>query len=121
MRRFLVIAIPIATLLLFVFIMISGNILKKPLSEDDNIPRSINDIIEAVDNEAWDEADGKLRGLEGAWDKIIFRVQFGSEREEINNITTSIARLKGAIKAEDRAGALIESYEAFSHWLELGN
>ncbi|MDD4113375.1 MAG: DUF4363 family protein [Herbinix sp.] len=121
MRRFLIIAIPIVTLLLFFIIMISGNILKKPLGKDDNIPRSIHDIIDAVDNEAWDEADGKLRGLEGAWEKVVFRAQFGSEREEIKNITTSIARLKGAIKAEDKAGALMESYEAFNHWLELGN
>ncbi len=121
MRRLLIIIIPIVTLLLFILIMFSGNILKRPLGEDDDIPRSIDDIIEAVDSEAWDEADGKLQALESAWDKVIIRVQFASERDEINGLTTSIARLKGALKAEDKAGALMELYEAYNHWVELGN
>jgi hypothetical protein len=121
MRRLLIIAIPVATLLLFICIMFSGNILKKPLGEDDNIPKSIDDIIEAVNNEAWDEANGKFRSLESAWDKLIFRVQFGSERDEINKLSTSIARLKGAMEAEDKAESLMELYEAYNHWDRLGN
>lgn len=121
MRRLLIILIPIVTLLFFVFIMLSGNILKKPLGIDDDIPGSIDDIIEAVNNEAWDIAYDKLQGLENAWDKVIFRVQFGSERDEINKLTTSIARLKGAVDAEDKAEALMVLYEAYNHWEELGN
>lgn len=120
MRRFLIIVIPIATLLLFLFIMFSGNILKKPMGEKDNIPKSLGEIIEAVNNENWDEADGKIQGLEYAWERVIFRVQFGSERDEINNLSTNIARLKGAVEAEDKAGALMELHEAYHHWDELG-
>lgn len=101
--------------------MFSGNILKRPFGRDDNIPKSINYMIEVVNSEAWEEADDKLKDLEGAWDKVLFRIQFGSEREEINRFTTNIARLKGAVMAEDKAGALMELYEAFNHWLELGS
>lgn len=121
MRKFFIIVIPIVTLLLFVLIMSSGNILKRPLGEDDDIPQSIDNIIEAVENEAWSEAASKLQDLDKLWDKVIKRVQFGSERDEINKLSTSIARLKGAVKAEDKAGALMELYEAYNHWDELGN
>lgn len=121
MRRLLIVALPIITLLIFVFIMLSGGIFKRPLGEDDNVPGTINNMIEAVTNDAWEDADSKLKDLEKAWNKIIFRVQFSSERDEINRLTTSIARLQGAVKAEDKGGALMELYEAYSHWEELAN
>ena len=121
MRRFLIIVIPIVTLLLFVFIMISGNILKKPFGEDDNIPKAIDDIIKDVKNEAWEEAGHGLETLNKAWDKVLFRIQFGSERDEINQFNTSLARLQGAVEAEDISGALMELYEVYSCWDGLGN
>lgn len=121
MRRFLITIIPLITLALFVFIMLSGNILKRPLGEDDDIVGSLDDIIEAVNSDAWNEAGGKLQSLERAWNRVVNRVQFGSERDEINKLTTCLARLKGAIMAKDRAGALMELYEAYNHWIELGN
>lgn len=121
MRRFLIRIIPLITLALFTFIMLSGNILKRPLGEDDDIVGSIDDIIEAVNKDAWYEANDMLQGLERAWKKVVSRVQFGSERDEINRLTTCIARLQGAISAKDRSGALMELYEAHNHWVELGN
>lgn len=121
MRRFLIIVIPIITMIIFVFIMLSGTILKKPFGKFDDVPGSIDDIIAAVNDEDWDDAANKLNGLEKAWDKVIFRVQFSSERDEINKLSTCIARLKGAVTAQDKAGALMELYEAHNHWVELGN
>ncbi len=120
MRRFLVRLIPIVVLLVFAFIMLSGDILKRNLADNDDMPGSIDDIIEAVNNDAWDKANDKLRDLEIAWDKVLSRVQFGSERDRIDKLTTSIARLKGAVKAEDKTGALMELYEVYNHWVELG-
>lgn len=121
MRKFLLMAIPIAVLIIFILLMHSGSILKKPLGEDDDIPQSINDMIEVVNNESWQEADNELNDLIKAWDKVVRRVQFGSERDEINKFTTCLARLQGAVKAEDKASALMELYEAYNHWNELGN
>lgn len=121
MRRLFITIIPIVTLLLFIFIMHSGSILKKPLGEEDDIPLSINNIIEAVNNESWDEVDSKFQSLENAWDKVLFRVQFGSERDRIDKLTTSIARLKGALIAEDKASAMMELYEIYNHWEGLGS
>lgn len=121
MRRILIIAIPVITLVLFVLIMHSGNFLKRPMGKDDDIPGTIDGIIEAVRNDSWDEADSRLKGLENAWKKVLFRVQFGSERDEINQLTKNIARLKGAVTAKDKSGALMELNEAYMHWDELGN
>ena len=57
MRKFLIYAIPIASLVIFILIMQSGNILKKPIGNNDNFPQAINDLIEAVEKEKWDVAD----------------------------------------------------------------
>lgn len=120
MRKFLIRAIPIAALILFVIIMQSGNILKKPIGKNDNIPQSINDMIEVVSNDSWEEADNALKSLVEAWDKVLTRVQFSSERDEINKFNTCLARLQGAVKAEDKSNALMELYEAYNHWEDLG-
>ena len=84
MRKFLVITIPIVTLILFVLIMFSGNILKRPLGKDDNIPESIQLIIQDIESENWKDADNKTYTLSNTWKKVVKRIQFISERDEIN-------------------------------------
>jgi len=121
MRKFLVIAIPIATLAIFILVMLSGNFLKRPLGKDDNIPESIQIIINDVKAEKWEEADKKAVLLSVSWKKVVNRVQFSSERDEINAINVNIARLHGAIWAKDKSASMQELYEAYEHWDELGN
>lgn len=121
MRRFVVIAIPIVTLVFFILIMLSGNYLKRPLGENDDIPQKIEELIEAVKNERWDEVSKETEELDNAWNRVVRRVQFSSERDEINFFSMNIARLRGAIIAKDKAGALTELKEAYEHWDELGN
>ena len=50
MRKFLVISIPIISLIFFVLIMLSGNILKKSFGKNDNIPESIQLITQDVES-----------------------------------------------------------------------
>jgi len=121
MRKFLVISIPIVTLILFVLIMFSGNILKYPLGKDDNIPESIKLLIQDIESENWEDADIKIDNLSTTWEKIVKRIQFSSERDEINSFSTNIARLHGAIMAKDKSSSFSELYEAKDHWDELGN
>jgi hypothetical protein len=120
MRKFLVISIPIVTLLLFVAIMLSGEILKKPFGKDDNIQQSIESLMQDIQSENWEEASQNVEGLEEAWKKVVKRVQFSEERNEINGFTTNMARIKGAIEAKDKSGGLQELYEANEHWEDLG-
>lgn len=121
MRKFLIWAIPVAALVTFVLIMQSGNFMKKPWGKNDDVPRAIDELIEAVNNGNWDEADKKLENLKDAWNNVLKRVQFCSEREEINDISACIARLKGAIAAKDKSDALMELYETYCHWEDLGS
>lgn len=121
MRKFLVITIPIVTIAIFILVMLSGDFLKRPLGKNDNIPETIQLIIDDIQADKWAEADEKTTQLSKSWDKIVKRVQFSSERDEINALDVSIARLHGAIWSKDKSGSLKELCEAYEHWDELGN
>lgn len=51
---------------------------------------------------------------------LVIRVQFSSERDEINAFTKSLARLHGAITAREKSNALMELYKVYEHWKDLG-
>jgi hypothetical protein len=120
MRKFLVIALPIASILLFILIMISGSWLKNSLGQGKNIPDIINNIGEDILEERWGETEKGIQQLEKGWDKIVRRIQFSAERDEINSFDSSLARLKGAVLAKNKAGSLIELHEALDHFKGLG-
>jgi len=120
MRKFLVRAIPVASIILFILIMVSDNYLKHSYSENDNVVKSIELIMNDVNMENWDEANIKIDDLNNAWMIIVKRVQFSAERNEINDFDKSVARLRGAILAKDKAGAMMELSEAYEHWENLG-
>lgn len=120
MRKFLVITIPIVTLVSFILIMLSGSFFKKPLGKNDNIPESIQLIIQDVESENWEGASNKTENLSDTWHKIVKRIQFSSERNEISSFDASLARLRGALMAEDKSASYIELSEAYEHWDGLG-
>ncbi|ALB45873.1 MULTISPECIES: DUF4363 family protein [Clostridium] len=120
MRKFLVISIPIVALIFFVLIMLSGNILKEPMGNDDNIPESIQLLIQDIESGNWESANIKTDNLSNSWKKIAKRVQFSSERDEINQFNICISHLRGAIMARDKSSSLIALNEAYAHWNDLG-
>lgn len=120
MRKFLVISIPVVSIALFILIMLSDSLLKKPLTGNDNIPEAIKLVINDIDNEDWSRAEGNAIKLLDAWDKVVKRVQFSGEKDEIDGFYKNIARLRGAIAAKDKSDAFMELYEAYEHWENLG-
>jgi len=120
MRKFMIIVIPIVTLVLFIMVMLSGNVLKQSLGTDDNMLQSLETVMQEVNQENWEVADQGADELDKVWEKVINRVQFSSERDEINDLSVNIARLKGAIQAKDKSIALTELSEAYEHWKGLG-
>lgn len=120
MRKFLIAAIPVVTIAFFICIMLSGGFLKKPLGKNDDIQRYIEELIQAVNEEDWEVVRTEVEDLDNAWKQVTFRVQFSSEIDEINSISTNIARLRGAAMAEDKSSAFMELYEALSHWEQIG-
>lgn len=121
MRRFLTIAIPIITLALFIVIMLSASFLKKPMGQEANVSQLLEDLIQNINKEDWDKASYEVNALDQAWKKVLKRIQFSSERDEINNINTDIARLRGSVSAMDKASSLMELEEAYNHWNNIGN
>lgn len=120
MRKFFVIAIPIFIIGISMLIMLSGPFFKRSSGDWDNVPKHMNKITKAVTEDNWALAEQNTGDLETAWKAVIKRVQFSSERDEINAISVSIARLKAAITAEDKTSALLELNEAGQHWDDLG-
>lgn len=119
MRKFVYYSIPIITLVLFVLVMLSGTYLKKPRSTEDNFPQHLEAVKTHISNEQWDNAASDIDKLYTAWKKVARRVQFSSERDEMNDIDINLSRLRGAIDAKDKSIALVEISEARMHWDNL--
>mgnify|MGYP001163052965 CR=1 FL=1 len=120
MSRFLLAkVIPTLVLALFVFLMNSGTILKiHGLS--DPVPAYFDRLESMITQEQWPTAAENARRMEGAWRKVVRRLQFSEERDEINNFRHSLARMKGYIAAADKGGALAELKELEETWADLG-
>lgn len=121
MRKFLVICIPIVVLSLFVLVMNSDSFLKYPLSAKDDMPGSIEALIQQVKEGNWEAAARGTEYLAEAWRIVVKRIQYSAEKDEITDLDMNIARLKGAILAQDREDALLELFEAYEHWKSVGN
>lgn len=120
MRKFLTISIPIVSLAFFVLIMLSGHFLKNSLWKNDNIPEAIQSTIKDIQSENWKSAKEDAENLSDTWKVIVKRIQFSSERDEINSFDSNLARLNGAIMAKDKSSSLMELSEAYAHWEGLG-
>lgn len=121
MRKFITITLTILLLSFFIATMLSGNIFKNSIVNGNRVPEWINLIIHDIELEQWDAANKKTSELSNSWDKIVNKVQFSSERDEINNFSINISRLQASILTQNKDNALLELYEAYEHWDELGN
>lgn len=120
MKKLFNIVVPVLILVLSLLIMLSGSFLKRPRGDYDNVIKNMDTTTKAVLSEDWKLADQNTQKLDSSWKTIVKRIQFSSERTEINNISLSIARLKASIIAKDKSSALIELNSAKEHWEDLG-
>lgn len=119
MKKFISYAIPIVTLAAFVLLMLGGNYLKKPLSPSEDVVAFVELSIEHAKVENWDMLNQDIVNINNAWKKIIPRIQFSVERDELYNISLNVARLRGSITSEDKTSTLIELNEIIEDWVEL--
>ncbi|MHB9928542.1 DUF4363 family protein [Clostridium botulinum] len=120
MRRFLVRTIPIVTLSFFLAVMLSANYMKKPRNQEENVDKFISTTIEYVKNEDWSNAEKEIEKLDLAWNKILKRVQFSSELDQINYLSESINKAKGGIIAEDKGISLSNLISFYEEWKIIG-
>ena len=119
MKKFISYTIPIVTLAIFVLLMLGGNYLKKPHNSSEDIIAIVELTIKHAKAEKWAMLGQDIARINFAWNKIIPRIQFSVERDEIYNINLNIARLRGCISAEDKPSTLIDLNEIIENWEEL--
>lgn len=120
MLKFLIYKIiPCLILVCCVLIMTSSFLLKHPFGSDDNVSQQLTALQTNINNNNWLEASTLALELQTAWDKVVRRIQFSVERDEINNFQHSLARMKGYIAAQHRPGSLAELMELKQTWDDL--
>ncbi len=111
--------LPIFILVVFVLFLLSGEVLKLPFGQSDDVMNYVDQIEEDVAASLWEEAELKVTLLERAWQKVERRVQYTTEKVNLIGMRTSIARIRGAISAAD----ITETYVAVellrSYWKHL--
>ena len=55
-------------------VMLSGDLLKQPLGGDDNIPQSIETLVQDINHENWEAAKQDTDNLNRVWDKVVNRI-----------------------------------------------
>lgn len=119
MKNFSRYLIPLVAVAIFIIVMLSGRHLKKPMSPSEDVLGFVQITMNDVMKENWAKVRDDISNLENAWKKIVPRIQFSVERDEIYNIGVNIARLKGASIAEDKSSILMELHELLENWDEL--
>jgi len=118
-KKFVSFAIPIVALTVFVLLMLGGNYLKEPKNPSEDVIAFVELSIKHVKAEKWNMLNEDIESLAAAWKKIMPRIQFSVERDEMYNINLNLARLRGSISAEDKTSTLIELNEIIENWTEL--
>lgn len=121
MKKIGAIILPIFLLIGFVLIMNGGDYLKKPRTSEDNFVLYANLLKEDLKQLNQEASAKNLEKLSTAWKKIIPRIQYSVEKDEINAINVNIARLQGYISIQNYNLAIIELYEIEEHWHNLNN
>jgi len=119
MKKFITYFIPIVTLTIFVLIMLGGNYFKRPRNPSEDIIAFVNLSMKDAKVEHWDKLKQDVDSIDVAWKKIIPRIQFSVERDELYNISLNIASLHGSIASKDKSSTLIELNELVENWDEL--
>jgi hypothetical protein len=120
MKKLIAYGIPFIVLTVFVLVMISGQYLKKPRTQEEDVEKYVELVTKYVMEENWDIAKENNNKLTKAWNKIVPRIQFSVERDEVYCLNLNLARLNGEITGEDKAGALAELGDINENWKELG-
>ncbi|MDN8588902.1 hypothetical protein B2I21_04185 [Chryseobacterium mucoviscidosis] len=120
-RFWLLYVLPICMILLFCAILASGTFLKKPWGTNDRLLESVQTLEKQVQAKNWTEAKTQVDYALQAWDRIVNRIQFSVERENIYNILGALARMKGGVVAKDEKMILAEIYYFYVLWDNLGD
>lgn len=119
MKKFLAHLFPVLVLAAFIFIMNSNLYFKQPRNGQESFPQYMELARENIQDGKWQEAQKNIKKAENVWLQLVAKLQFSVEREEINQLNRSLARLQGAVSAQDPGEALADLNEVIEHWYRL--
>jgi len=120
-KKIIAVIIPIAALLLFVGIMQGACYYLSSRQSRDAMTEYIGLVESDLQSQQWERASSDLQGLDSTWEKSIPRLQYHAEMGAIDDIKKNVARLRGAIEAQDQPLSLVEINELEEHWENLKN
>lgn len=112
--------LPFITLSIFILVMTTGSYFKKPFLDNDYVLSHIDQVTTYVTEGEWGKASDEIKEAKRAWNKVVTRIQFSTERNEINALKIKLERTEGYISAKELGGVLSELSEARLIWSELG-
>ncbi len=119
MHKIISYILPIFILIVFILIMTTGGLLKKPLCMQDDISTYLTLIENSIENKEWMDAENNIDALSTAWKQVQKRVQFSVERQELTMMSLSISHLKGSVQAKSQGLSFVYLYALKEIWNDL--
>ncbi|WP_217585805.1 DUF4363 family protein [Lentibacillus saliphilus] len=119
MKKFMLYVVPSAMLFLFVVVMNSGSMLKKPYGQDDRVYEAVKQLETHVKEERWEHAEKDIQYIERAWKKVVNRIQFSVEKDNMEEISQTISHMKGQVYIRDDQAIFEHIYYYYDLWDRL--
>jgi hypothetical protein len=113
--------LPALLLAATVLVLNTGTIMKRPMSQDDNVPDNLQALLSLAVNQEWDEARSTVEHIHRAWNKVRGRVHITSTTDEIELFDLELAGLQGAVEGSDATQVRMAVRRLTALWDDLGS
>lgn len=120
LRTIIAYAIPVIILALFITIMLIEPGRTKRVDGDQYL-QHIDKLQNQVQAGEWERAGREIKHLRQEFRRIIPHIQFSGERDEINQITITLAQIEAYVSCHDRNEAIASLYVARAHWANMSH
>lgn len=102
--RSLLTAVTALLLAFFLFLLAGGELLKRPLSPEEDVAGLLSELEEKLGSGPdWSESARIRDEVERAWARVEPRIQLSVEKDDMEEFTDQLVRLKAAIEVRDEA------------------
>ncbi|SFE36551.1 protein of unknown function [Alteribacillus iranensis] len=120
LNKMLLYCIPTLFMLLSAALLAGGTWIKEPLGEKHDIMAQMEYMHSLIDKKEWEKASDEYDNVEASWETISKRVQFSVERDDLEAINETLAKIKGGMKQKDTSIVYPELYYFYELWEQLG-
>jgi len=96
----------IVPLVLFALLLNSGQVLKRPMGQDDRVEGGLHAVEIAVLKGEWSTAEREWERVHIGAMNVGRRIEVAAERDELQDFYEEMARLRGSIQAQERGASL---------------